>query len=186
VSTWSTNKKVTFAVGAVFAAGAATFFNSQRKTYQESQELGREILRLAEAQGLDRNLKIGPPYIPKDSKLEQSMPRIRDLAPDGGPDRSERDLPLRRAALAALRSGAWRTTIDRRFGGAYLDYDREAMLREAEPEAARERVRVVPDVGRTSDAGSYAARPLPAAASARRANPGHLGHWLRGGQGARR
>ena len=186
MSTWTTNKKVTFAAGAVFAAGAATFFASQHKTYGESERLGREILRLAEAQGLDRNLKIGPPYIPRGSTLEQSMPRIRDLAPDGAPDRDERDLPLRRAALAALRTGAWRPKADRIYGGGYLDYDREAMLREAEAEAGRERVRVAPDVDRTSDAGSYAARPLPAAASALRANPGRLGRWLRGGQGAGR
>lgn len=174
---WSWKKKLVFAAGAVTAAGVAAFARSQSRTHDESGRLGREIAAAAAAAGIDPSTKIGPPFRRPGSEVMQSAMRLRDIGDDGSPEYDEALLPIRRAAAAALRTGAWQRTADRTFGGWYLDYDREAMLREAEAGATR--VRVAPDVARASSPGDGApARAIPAAAL--RANPGPLRAWLRG------
>jgi hypothetical protein len=65
MSTWSPAKKIVHAVGALAGAVGVAFAVSQTRTHAESGRVGREIRRLAGLYGVDRNARLGPPYVEK-------------------------------------------------------------------------------------------------------------------------
>jgi hypothetical protein len=115
MSTWSPAKKIVHAVGALAGAVGVAFAVSQTRTHAESGRVGREIRRLAGLYGVDRNARLGPPYVEKGGTVEIPwVTRVRDIDEDGSPAFDEGELARRRVALLALQRGDWKVERDPR------------------------------------------------------------------------